>query len=188
MNPFDILIILAFIGLVGVGYFAGVARVACGIVGVYFGTVVSATFYQQIGDILMSGVEAMDEGTAEFIAFTLLFVGLTAGLTFVVFKTTYPVSMTRRFAMLDSMGGATLSIAVAFVAIALAIAITAIMVQAANQTGFEAGTGTIMDAVNGQLGDSALAPVFLRLMPYISLAFRPWFPGGLPPILIEAEV
>lgn len=188
MNPMDILIIMAFLVLIGAGYFAGVARVFSAIIGVYFGTVVSATFYQSFGELLAGLVEAMDEGTAEFIAFSLLFLGLTIAISGIVFKTTYPVSMTRRFAMLDSMGGATLSIVVAFVAIALAVAITAIMVQAVSQTAFDSSTASVMSAIEDQLSDSSLAPIFLRLMPYIATAFRPWFPGGLPPILVEAEL
>lgn len=187
MNVLDFLILAMFVGIAATGFYAGVARMASLMVAMYFGTVISATFYERFGDSIQSGMGRISEGAAYFAAFVILFVGITLLFTFVIVKTTHPVSTQRRFAIFDNMGGATLSVVVAFVAITMAMAITVVMIQAAQSVSIGSDTG-LMGSIETQLESSELAPIFLRLMPFVTAAVRPWFPGGLPPILTEADI
>lgn len=187
MNIVDVLIIMLFVGVAAAGFFAGVARMLSVMVGMYFATVLSATFYQRFADLIQDVLGRISDGAAEFAAFVLLFVALTLGLAYVIFRTTHPVSPRRRFAIFDSIGGATLSVIVAFVSITMSLAITAVMLQAASSTAIRSEVG-VMATIDRQLDASELAPFFLELLPYVTLAIQPWFPGGLPPILKEISV
>lgn len=187
MNVVDVLIILLFIGVAAGGFFAGIARMISVMVGMYFATVLSATFYQRFADLIQSALGRISTGAAEFTAFVLLFVGLTLGLAYVIFRTTHPVSPRRRFAIFDSIGGATLSVIVAFVSITMSLAVTAVMLQAASRTAIRSEFGA-MATIDRQLDASELTPFFLELLPYVTLAIQPWFPGGLPPILDDVNV
>jgi hypothetical protein len=153
----------------------------------YIAIVVAAMTYQFLGSQTNRLVPDMNEATSYFLAFLFLFISLTLGFGWILYKTTSPVTRKSRFRISDNVGGATLSIVVATVAVTLALAITVVMLQAAAQTSAAAGQGTVMAFVNTQVINSELAPVFLRLLPYISDGVRPWFPGGVPPILTSVE-
>lgn len=185
MNVVDVLIVVAFVVIAGAGYYAGAARMTSLLVAGYFATVIAATFYERFGDGIKSGLVRISTGAAYFTAFTLLFVVMTILFTFIILTTTHPVSTKRRFAIFDNLGGATISVVIAFVSITLALAITAVMLQAATAAAGNSDAG-LMGGVRGQVDGSQLAPLFFDLLPYITTAVRPWFPGGLPPILTEA--
>lgn len=187
MNLVDLLIAMLFIGVAAAGFFAGIARMLSVMVGMYFATVLAATFYERAGDIIQDALNQISTGAAEFTAFILLFLVLTVGFAYIIFRTTHPVSPRRRFAIFDSIGGATLSVVVAFVSITMALAITVVMIQAARSTAVGSDVG-LMENVDNQIEASSLAPIFMELLPFITLAVRPWFPGGLPPILTEVSV
>ncbi len=186
MNAVDVLILAAFVVIAGVGYYAGVARMASLLVAGYFATVIAATFYERFGDGIKSAIVRISTGAAYFTAFTLLFVIMTILFTFIILTTTHPISTKRRFAIFDTLGGVTISIVVAFVSITLALAITAVMLQAATAAA-GSSEGGLMGMVRGQVEGSSLAPLFFDLLPYVTTAVRPWFPSGLPPILSEAS-
>jgi len=185
MNLMDIFIVAMFIVIAGTGFFFGVVRTSSSMVAVYLATVISATFYERFGDFIQAVLGAISNGAANFTAFVLLFVGITVLFTFLIITTLQPTSPKRRFAILDNLGGATLSVVIAFVAITMSLAITVVMIQAAVAASGDSSSGP-MSLVRTQLEASSLAPYFLRLMPILTAAVRPWFPGGLPPILTEA--
>lgn len=186
MNLMDLLIIAIFVGIAGAGFFVGVARTASSMVAVYLATVIAATFYQRLGDMMRSAMGSISTGAAYFTAFVFLFLGLSVLFTIVIVTTLRPTSQRRRFAILDNLGGATISIVIAFVAITMSLAITVIMIQAAVVASGDSSTGA-MGLLRRQMDASSLAPLFLRLLPFFTAAVRPWFPGGLPPILTEAS-
>ncbi|MEZ4522272.1 MAG: CvpA family protein [Thermomicrobiales bacterium] len=185
MNAMDILIVLLFVVIAGIGFFVGVVRTMSSMVAIYLATVISATFYQRLGDFFRNSMVSMSQGAAYFVAFVILFIGVTALFTIIIISTLHPTSTKRRFAILDNLGGASLSVIVAFVAITMSLAITVIMIQAAVAASGDASNGP-MSMVREQMDASALAPLFLRLLPFLTAAVQPWFPGGLPPILTDA--
>jgi len=185
MNLMDAFIIGMFVVIAGAGFFFGVVRTASTMVAVYLATVISATFYQRLGDAIRSTIGSISLGAAYFTAFMILFLVVTVLFTFVIVTTLRPTAQKRRFAILDNLGGATVSVVIAFVAITMAMAITVVMIQAAVAASGDASSGP-MGLVRRQMGASELAPLFLRLLPIMTSAVRPWFPGGLPPILTDA--
>lgn len=185
MNFMDIFIVAMFIVIAGTGFFFGVVRTSSSMVAVYLATVISATFYQRFGDFIQGVLGAISNGAANFTAFVVLFIGITVLFTYLIVSTLQPTSPKRRFAILDNLGGASLSVVIAFVAITMSLAITVVMIQAAVVASGDASSGP-MSLVRTQLEASSLAPLFLRLLPVLTVAVRPWFPGGLPPILTDA--
>ncbi|CAN5723513.1 hypothetical protein BH23CHL2_BH23CHL2_19100 [soil metagenome] len=185
MNMMDAVIVAMFLAIAGVGFFVGVVRTSSSMVALYLATVIAATFYERLGNLFRGVLDAMSVGAAHFIAFVILFVGITAMFSYLIETTLHPTSTKRRFAILDNLGGASLSIVIAFVAITMSLAITVILIQAAIAASGDASSGP-MSVVRSQMDVSVLAPLFLRLLPILTAAVRPWFPGGLPPILTEA--
>lgn len=185
MNFMDLLIVAMFIGIAGAGFFFGVARTASAMIAMYVSVIISATFYERLGDMIRSVLGSISVGAAYFTAFMILFVSVTALFSFVIITTLKPTSQRRRFAILDNLGGASISIVIAFVAITMSLAITVVMIQAAVVASGDASSGG-MGFVRGQMDASTLTPMFLRLVPVLTAAVRPWFPGGLPPILTDA--
>jgi hypothetical protein len=116
-----------------------------------------------------------------------LFLGVTAGLSYIIHRTLNPTEGASRLSVVSSMGGATLSVVGAGVALTLAMAVIAVLVQAVTQTSLSDGGGA-MGEFRTQVRSSELAPLFLKLLPFVATAVRPWFPGGLPPILTEVEI
>lgn len=187
MNFIDALILVTFVAIIGAGFFAGFPRVITTMISMYFSIVIAATFYERAGDLLRRAIPQMSEGAAQLGCFLALFLGTTAGFTFLIHKTLNPTQGAPRLSLMSGMGGATLSIVGAGIAVTLAMAVVALMVQAVVQTSL-GDDSSLMLAFNRQVRGSELAPVFLRLLPYVATAVRPWFPGGLPPILTEVEI
>lgn len=186
MNLMDVAIIMVFVAVAGGGFFFGVVRTTSSMVAVYGATVIAATFYQRLGEMMKDFIGSISLGAAYFTAFTFLFLGIATLFSFVIISTLSPTSQKRRFAILDNLGGATLSVVIACVAITMSLAITVVMIQAAVAASGDADNGP-MGFVRDQMDASTLAPIFLRLMPLLTAALEPWFPGGLPPILTEVS-
>jgi hypothetical protein len=186
MNVMDAFIITMFVLVAGGGFFFGVVRTTSSMVAIYLATVISATFYERFGDLLIAAIGSISEAAAYFAAFVFLFVGIATLFTIVIVSTIQPASMKRRFAILDNLGGATISVVIAFVAIAMSLAILVVIIQAAAAASGDA-SGGLMGFVRRQMEASALAPLFLRLLPILTATIQPWFPGGLPPILTDAS-
>jgi uncharacterized membrane protein required for colicin V production len=186
MNVLDFVIIAMIGAMIGAGFFLGVSRVTASIVAIYFAAIVSATFYQSIASSLEDLVSGMNPSTAELLSFVLLFLGMTILFAFMITHSLKSSNMAGRFAILDNIGGATLGIVIAGVAVALAITVTTLMLQVLTSTSTGSQDG-MLGAVQSQVSSSALVPIFQRLLPILTSSIRPWFPGGLPDILTSTQ-
>ena len=188
MNALDVIIIATICSLLAIGFFAGIGRILAGLLAVYFSTIASAAFYQQMSELLRGGVSNMALATGDFLAFVLLFVLLTATFFWVVSQSIRTIEHRRgRFAILDNIGGAALGIIVGALTIALTLSVTVILLGALKQSASIDGTDSAGLLVT-QIQDSTLVPLFLKLQPTISTALQPWFPDGLPAILQPTPV
>ena len=179
--------IVAMIGvMIGVGFFMGISRVTAGIVAIYFAAIVSATFYLSIASSLENVASAMNPSTAELLAFVFLFILMTILFTLMITHSLKTSNLAGRFAILDNVGGATLGIVIAGVAMALAITVTTLLLQVLASTTSGSQDG-MLGAVQSQVSGSALVPVFQKLLPLLTSSIRPWFPGGLPHILTSTH-
>lgn len=183
MNVLDIGIILVFAVLILVGFFGGVGRVTAGIFAVYFSTIVAAAFYDDLGDVLVDAVTDMHEATADLLAFLVIFLTMTGGFMWAIGVTIKAVQLRRgRFAIMDNVGGATLALAAGALAVAMTISVSVIILGAFNQSTVVSGDENL-GAFGRQIRGSELVPIFLKLQEPVVIAYKPWFPGGLPPIL-----
>lgn len=188
MNVLDIIIIATICALLAIGFFAGIGRIFAGLLAVYFSTIASAAFYQQVSDLFRDRVPNMEMSTADLLAFVILFGGLTALCFWVVTHSSRTIEHRRgRFAILDNIGGAALGIIVGALTIALTLSVTVILLGALNQSALATGNDET-GALARQIQDSALVPLFLELQPTISASLQPWFPDGLPAILQPTTV
>lgn len=183
MNVLDILILAIFAGVIATGFFVGIGKALSAIVAIYFATVMAATFYEPLGGAFKRIVSDINESTSRLVAFLLLFCLFSIGIAYVINRTIESVSASNRFVILNNIGGAALGGIVAAVTITLSITVTVILIQALAQSTANATDGTFLSSIGTQIRGSALAPVFLDLMPYVTRIVEPWFPGGLPPIL-----
>lgn len=183
MNVLDVVIVAVFAGVIAAGFFVGIGRALAAIVATYFATVMAATFYEPLGDLFKRAVDDINPSTASLIAFLLLFAFASIGIGYVIIRTLESMSTSNRFVILNNIGGAALGVIVAAVTITLSVTVTVILVQALAQTTADAADGTGLATIGSLIKGSALAPVFLDMLPYVTRIVEPWFPGGLPPIL-----
>jgi hypothetical protein len=183
MNVLDILIMIAVGALVITGFFGGVGRVTAGFFAIYFATIVSAAFYEPIGDAFGDNIGDMSGPTARLSAFLFLFSLMTVGFYWVIWQTFRSLGEQRsRFPILDNMGGAALAIVVGTLTIAMTLSVTVILLGVLNQSSAVGEAGSL-GALGRQIRGSELVPMFLKMQPTITSALEPWFPHGLPEIL-----
>jgi uncharacterized membrane protein required for colicin V production len=182
-NGLDFLIILTFLAIVGFGFFSGITRVTSAIVAIYFGAVLSAAFYRPLANVARHHLTTMGEQTGYLVFFLILFFFFSVVLTVVVSRWMGGIRLPRRIAVLDNIGGAALGVIVSGLALTLAAMLLAITLQALNQTIVIANRDAVLTSVRGQIHNSTLMPIFLRMTPFFAQMISPWFPGGLPPIL-----
>lgn len=183
MNFLDFGIILTIALLIMIGFFGGVGRVAAGFLAVYLSTLVAAAFYRALGDVFTGQVSDMRESTGYLMAFMLVFLVMTGAFFWGIGQTIRAVELRRgRFAIMDNVGGATLALVVGALAIAMTISVTVIILGAFNQSAVTGGSENL-GALGRQIHGSELVPIFLKLQEPLLVAYEPWFPDGLPPIL-----
>lgn len=183
-NGLDFLIIATFLAIIGFGFFSGVTRVTSAIVAIYFGSVFAAAFYRPLTDVARRYLTSMDQQTGNLVCFLLLFFVFSVIMTMIVSRWMGDVRLPRRIQVLDNVGGAALGVIVSGLAMTMAAMLLAITLQALNQTIVLANRDAVLTSVRGQIHDSTLMPIFLRMTPFFARMISPWFPGGLPPILV----
>jgi len=183
MNVLDILLVASFGFLILIGFFGGIGRITAGIFAVYISSIIAATFYDEVGELFSDEVGEMKVETAHLMAFMTLFVILTLIFFWGIGQTIKAVELRRgRFAIMDNVGGATLALTAGVLAIAMTISVTVIILGAFNQSAVvsaDENLGTLGKQIRG----SELVPIFLKLQEPLVVAYKPWFPNGLPPIL-----
>jgi hypothetical protein len=73
LNGLDFAIVFAFIAIIGLGFFGGIARVAAAIVAIYLGSVLSAAFYDRLTDAFRDRVSSVGAQTGQLFVFCTLF-------------------------------------------------------------------------------------------------------------------
>jgi uncharacterized membrane protein required for colicin V production len=183
LNGLDFFIVVAFMAIIGFGFFNGITKVTAAIFAIYFGTICSAAFYRPLTDLARSLFPSMSRITGELTAFFLLFLALSILFTVLLSRWLGDVRLPRRVAIVDNIGGAALGVVVSGLALTLAALALAVILQALNQTVVVAGHDPILNTLRSQIQDSTLVPIFLRMAPFFLRGLDPWFPCGLPPIL-----
>lgn len=184
MNILDGVIMAVITALVMTGFFSGIGRVAAGFVAIYFATIVAALSYESLGSGLRGLIANFSPASSELTGFIIVLLIFS-----IIFYVAVTASFSKvedkrgRFAILDNVGGAALAIIVGILTIAMTLSVAVILLGAVNRSS-SAGGGKQLGALDRQIQESSLVPVFTAVQPGITLAYRPWFPGGLPEILV----
>ncbi|MEA2511981.1 MAG: hypothetical protein QOF33_1789 [Thermomicrobiales bacterium] len=184
-NTMDFMIIVAFLAIIGFGFFSGITRVTSAILALYFGAVFAAAFYQPLSDLAREYLTTMGKQTGHLVCFLLLFFAFSVVFTMIVSRWMGEIKLPRRIEVLDNVGGAALGVVVSGLAMTMAAMLLAITLQALNQTLVLSSRDAVLTTVRAQIHDSTLVPIFLRMAPFFAQMVSPWFPGGMPPILSE---
>ncbi len=179
INGLDILIIVALAIAIAVGFFGGITRLAAMGIAIYLGSVAAARWYIDLAKVGHRHINNFSVETGQFVMFVGLIVVTALVLTPVLARTFGAIRFPRRWEIADNVAGAGLGV----VALALSVIPMSLVLQALNQTVLNSGSGSTLGGAHGQIEQSALIPVFLRMAPTFVHLISPWFPGGLPPIL-----
>jgi uncharacterized membrane protein required for colicin V production len=182
-NVMDFFIIATFLAIIGFGFFSGVTRVTSAILSLYFGAIFAAAFYGPLSDLARKYLTTMEQQTGDLVFFLILFFAFSIIFTLIVSRWLSEIKLPRRVQVFDNIGGAALGVIVSGLAMTLAAMLLAITLQALNQTFVVSDRDAMMTSMRGQIHDSTLVPVFLRLAPFFGSLISPWFPGGVPEIL-----
>ena len=184
-NAIDTLFFLTFLVIVSVGYIGGTIRLLLVLIAVYLGLILSGSFYVPTGYWLAAHLMALNIYTAQIVSFFLISSLGTAALTVSLFKTFHSVSLPRFLSSMDQVAGAALGALVATFAIFILTAILRAIFDAlliGAQMGVQIWPALLDLAV--QVRVSFLANLFADLSTPILVTMLPWFPQGLPDILV----
>lgn len=184
MNILDAGIMVVIAALVMVGFFSGVGRVITALAALYFSTLVSAAFYDDVARRVRDSIEGVRVSSAELASFLFLFALFTVAFYWVISYSFKTVSARRgRFVILDNIGGAALAVAAGMLTVAMTLSVTVIIIGALSQTSALPGGRDSSGFLEQQIQESELSPIVLKLQPPITVAFKPWFSDELPVIL-----
>ncbi len=181
-NVIDFIVIIAFMGMVSLGFFHGLARLVLALVAVYFGAIFAASFYRTLADAVRGSGIDLTRPTSELLSFLLLFFGFALVASVAATRTMGRLSLPRRLRILDTVGGVALGVVVATLAVVVTVMLLSFSLQVMDQLSYGGSSSFLRHLQNG-IDDSVLVPFFLRLAPFFNRTISPWIPGGLPPAL-----
>ena len=182
-NGLDFAIVFAFLAIIGLAFLAGIVRAAATLLSIYFSTALAAAFYSDLTDVVQRYVSGMALRTGQLFIFIVLFLVSTVVLSFVMSRAFKGARFPRRLEFLDNLGGAAFGIVGSALAVVLAAVLLTVLLQALNHSVGQQTSSAMVGAVDTQVRDSALLPVFLDMAPFFTRLLEPLFPGGLPPVL-----
>ncbi len=181
-NVFDVFVTIAFMGLVTLGFFHTLARLAATALAVYFGAIFAAAFYRPLTDSLISLVPAMGRSTGELATFLLLFIGFALVFSIGVSRWMGKISLPRRLRILDTIGGALMGMIVGGLAVTVTVMLLSFSLQVMDRVSLNASS-PLQRFLQDGIEDSTLVPIFLRFAAVFVRLISPVIPGVVPPIL-----
>jgi uncharacterized membrane protein required for colicin V production len=187
MSLFDLLIMGFFFAVVLLSFMGGFDKVASTLVGMYVGVVVAAKTYRVVAENLLAKLfPAMATYTGELVAFLLLVAFVSIALSIALSRNWMIKRLAARMGVLNNLAGGIAGIVLAFVSCILTGLLLVVFLHVMNATG-ELGAGPPFSDLQALLSDSVLMPVFARLVPLVAAMVTPWFPSGMPPLLLSGN-
>lgn len=182
LNPFDVLIGLALLAGIALGFVRGLVRMALILLVLYIAVVLAMSFYTVLGGwIFYLSDRAMHRTSAELVAFALILILTTVLLNFVLSRT-YKDTELPGVRQVDQLGGMVFGFLVTCTWIGLTIVALAFALNATDAT-----SSRLRDNLLAFYHGSNLIPVFTKALPLIVAALRPWMPKGLPPDIFSRK-
>jgi len=182
LNTIDVAIVIVFLAVFTLAFFAGIGRSVAGLVSLVIATVAAAIFYRAVGATLTHLFIPIDSVIARLAAFLLLLLVAGVGVDYILLRS-FRVSRLRTRLSLELSGGVPGIIALAVVSVVLAGLLVIVLTQVSNNTvrDLPDGWGTVW--LNSEYDGSPLAEQTLRLAPYIYRPINLITPGFAPTIL-----
>jgi uncharacterized membrane protein required for colicin V production len=187
MSVFDLLIMGFYFAVVLLSFMGGFDKVASTLIGMYIGVVVAAKSYRVMAENLLSKLfPSMASYTGELVAFLLLVVAISLAVSIALSRNWMMKHLAVRLGVLNNLAGGVAGVLLAFVACILSGLALVVFMHVINATG-QMGAGPPFSDLQLLLADSALLPVFARLVPIVNSVVAPWFPSGMPPLLLSGN-
>lgn len=182
MNVVDAILLVVFLIVFSLGFYAGLGRLVAGFVALLGGLIVAGIFYQSVAGQLSPFLGSPADWISDVVAFLLiLFVVCGALLYSLLWSFRITPLRTRR--VLEMRGGFPAIFIVALLAVVLGFAIVTTLVQVSDWSVTQMDVSGTRVTMGQQLDESVLARGSRRLTPYLCDATGAWMPGGEPPIL-----
>jgi uncharacterized membrane protein required for colicin V production len=187
MSAFDLLIMGFFFAVVLLSFLGGFDKVLSILAGLYIGAIIAARTYVILDERVMAKIfPAMATYTGELVAFLLVLLIVALSVSIGLSRKWAFQRFARRIGVLNNLVGGLLGLVLAFLATVLAgMAITVFLhvISATDQMG---SSPTVSD-LGLLLSDSALVPMFAKLVPIVVAPLMPWFPSGMPSLLVSGS-
>jgi uncharacterized membrane protein required for colicin V production len=177
LNPFDVLIVVALLACVALGFVRGLVRMALSLVVLYLAAVVAITFYAPLGNWIRT-IAQTPVFLSQGLSFLSILVLLSSAINFVL-RRTYKDTDLPGVRQIDQLGGMVIGFFLGVVWIGFAILIIAFFLRSS-----VGQAAPFQQAVSGYFRRSILIPIFYRVLPLILATLRPWMPKGLPPEIL----
>lgn len=186
MNTIDVCLLVVFLGVFTLAFFAGIGRSVAGLIALVVATVVAAIFYKAVATILTHLFVPVDPVIARLAAFLLLLLVAGVGVDYVLLRS-FRVSRLRTRLSLELSGGVPGIIALALLSAVLAGLMVTVLTQVSDNTVRDLPDGWGTEWLNKEYDGSPLAEQTLRLSPYL---YRPisFISPGFDPTILEPSV
>jgi membrane protein required for colicin V production len=178
LNPFDVLITLALLAGVAVGFVRGLVRMILSLLVLYVAAVLALTLHRTAGNWILY-IFSLPGNVSQGMAFLLILV-LTWLIISFVLRRTYKDTELPGVRQIDQLGGLVVGFFVTCVWIGFAILIIAFLLRTP-----VSDEPTFQTNLTAYFRSSALIPIFYELLPIAVATLRPWLPKGLSPDILS---
>lgn len=187
MSLFDLLIMGFFFGVVLLSFLGGLDKALSILIGVYAGAIIAARVYRPLTEnVLAKLFPAMTTYTGELVAFLLVLLIVSLSTSIALSRNWMLKRFAQRIGVVNNLAGGVLGVLLAFLATILAGMALTVFLQTMTATG-ELGASPTMTDLQVLLSDSALVPMFARLVPFALAPLTPFLPAGMPSLLVGGE-
>ena len=176
MNWFDLVLVIAVLVGVIVGYMQGLLRQLIGLGALYIGLVMAAYFQGWAERWIGFFFPRMAETIKGSLAFLALF-ALSYGLLDWLGRHSFPETRLAVLGPFDQLGGVVIGFLIVGVEIGVGVTILEFLAGVSWIRG-----ETLRLAVVEAMGTSHLVPFFQNYLSLVGQAILPWLPSGLPPL------
>jgi len=187
MSAFDLLIMGFFFAIVLLSFLGGFDKVVSILAGLYVGAIIAARSYVVLTERVLAKIfPAMATYTGELVAFLLVLSIVALSVSIALSRNWAFQRFARRIGVLNNLAGGLFGLVLAFLATVLIGMALTVCLQALGATG-QTGSSPTMSDLQVVLADSALVPMFAKLVPVVIAPLMPWFPSGMPSLLVTGS-
>lgn len=183
MYLFDLLIMGFFFAIVLLSFLGGFDKTLSILAGLYLGTLTAAKLYVALTEkVLVNLFPAMETYTGELVAFLLLLMIVSVSVSIALSRNYVMKRLAQRIGVLNNLAGGLLGLVLAFLATIITGMGIIVFLHVMAATG-ELGESPTISDLEFLLSESALVPMFVRLLPIALAPLMPFFPSGMPSLL-----